>query len=260
MEPCVDDCISIPSSDVELAASLDLPPGDGPHPVMVVVHGSGEIERDQFEGFARSWTALGVAVLRYDKRGVGQSTGSFRGVSAGNSDEVFDVLAGDVVAVVDYVAARPEIDADRIGLVGASQAGWIMPLAASSSAEVDFIVSISGATSSVGLSDRFDEIAESGMNDAEIAAELAAFDGEQGFDPRPALESLDIPVLWLYGGRDQSNPTANDIAVIEAIGSPRFTVELFPDGTHELVDADTGEPFDTFAPMRVWMVEIGVLD
>ena len=131
------------------------------------------------------------------------------------------VLADDVIAVVDYLAEMPEVDADRIGLIGASQAGWLMPLAASRSDEIDFIVSLSGATSSVGISDRFDAIAENGLSQEEVAADLASFDGTLGFDPRPVLEELDIPVLWLYGGRDESNPTAHDIAIIEEILAER---------------------------------------
>lgn len=256
------DCIPIPSGDGILAAELHLPRGSGPHPVMVLVHGSGKVERSSLDCGSSAWISNGLALLCYDKRGVGQSSGRYRPVTAGNSNEIFPTLAEDVIAVVDYLTSLTEIDADRIGLIGASQAGWLMPLAASQSDEIDFIISVSGATSSVGISDRFDRIAESGATDEEIAADLASYDGTTGFDPRPVLEELDIPVLWLYGARDQSNPTANDIAIIEEIKSENgsdFTVEVFPSGDHDLIDTETGEPLNGVAPVLAWLNRIRVL-
>ena len=256
------DCIPIPSGDITLAAQLELPSGPGPHPILVVVHGSGKVERGVFSCETSPWLERGVGLLCYDKRGVGQSTGGYTTVGAGSSVKVFPVLAGDVVAMVDYLATVPEIDTGRIGLIGASQAGWLMPLAASLSDEIDFIISISGATSSVGISDRFDAIAEKGLSEEEIAADLASFDGTLGFDPRPVLEDLDIPVIWLYGGRDQSNPTANDISIIEEIIAERgldFTIEFFPNANHQLVDADTGAPINTFTPLFAWANRMGII-
>ncbi len=262
VEPCVGDCIPIPSGDITLAAQLELPSGPGPHPILVVVHGSGKVERGQFTCEASPWLERGVGLLCFDKRGVGQSTGSYSNVGAGSSVKVFPVLAGDVVAVVEYVAGRSEIDADRIGLIGGSQAGWLMPLAASLSDEIDFIISLSGATSSVGISDRFDAIAERGLSEEEIEADLASYEGTLGFDPRPVLEELDIPVLWLYGGRDQSNPTANDISIIEEIVAEHgsdFTIEFFPTANHDLVDVETGTQINTPSTAFPWLNRIGVI-
>lgn len=263
VEPCVDDCIPIPSGEIALAAQLELPSGPGPHPVVVVVHGSGkDAVRENFNCDQSPWLQRGVGLLCYDKRGVGQSTGSYSNVSAGNSERVFPILAGDVVSIVDYLAGRSDVDNDAIGLIGASQAGWIMPLAASLTEEIDFIISISGATSSVGISDRFDAIAEKDLSEEEIAANLASFEGTEGFDPRPLLEELEIPVLWLYGGRDQSNPTANDVAIIEEIIAERgsdFTVEVFPNANHEFLDADTGAFVSTFPTIFDWANRVGFM-
>ena len=73
--------------------------------------------------FARFLIRHGIAVLGYDKRGVGESTGDW-------NIATFEDLAGDAVAAVAYVKTRRDIDASQIGLLGWSQAGWIMPLAA----------------------------------------------------------------------------------------------------------------------------------
>jgi Predicted hydrolase of the alpha/beta superfamily len=77
-------------------------------------------------------------VLGYDKRGVGESTGDWNAAT-------YEDLAGDAVAAVEYLKTRRDIDAAQIGLLGISQAGWIMPLAAVRSKDVAFLISISGA-------------------------------------------------------------------------------------------------------------------
>src|SRR5688572_32193810 len=79
-----------------------------------------------------------MAVLGYDKRGVGGSTGDWRTAS-------FEDLAGDVVAAFEYLRTRSDIDRDQIGLLGVSQAGWIMPLAAVRAKDIAFLISVSGA-------------------------------------------------------------------------------------------------------------------
>jgi pimeloyl-ACP methyl ester carboxylesterase len=79
----------------------------------------------------------GIATLAYDKRGTGDST-------AENWDVSFDVLADDAVAAVDSLRHHPQIDPDNVGLLGGSQAGWIMPLAAVRSTHVAFLVMLAG--------------------------------------------------------------------------------------------------------------------
>src|SRR5207248_1794244 len=88
--------------------------------------------------FAHFLIRHGVAVLGFDKRGVGASTGDWRSAS-------FDDLAGDVVAAFEYLKTRSDIDRTHIGMLGWSQAGWVMPLAAVRAREIAFLISISGA-------------------------------------------------------------------------------------------------------------------
>ena len=76
-------------------------------------------------------------MLGYDKRGVGGSTGDWK-------TESFDDLAGDALAAYSYLRTRPDIDRSQIGLLGLSQAGWVMPLAAVRAQDVAFLISISG--------------------------------------------------------------------------------------------------------------------
>jgi pimeloyl-ACP methyl ester carboxylesterase len=88
--------------------------------------------------FARFLVRRGIAVLGYDKRGVGGSSGNW------NTASVED-LAGDVVAAFEYLKTRSDVDPTQIGLLGVSQAGWIMPLAAVRAKNIAFLISVSGA-------------------------------------------------------------------------------------------------------------------
>jgi uncharacterized protein len=123
--------------DIKLAGALIAPRGGGPHPAVVLVHGSGPADREAVLPYARFLVRRGVAVLGYDKRGVGGSTGDW-------DRATFDDLAVDVVAAAAYMRTRRDIDPRRIGLLGISQAGWVMPLAAARIPDLAFLISISG--------------------------------------------------------------------------------------------------------------------
>jgi len=130
--------IDFSNGDVRLAGTLISPARGGKHPAIILVHGSGAENREYILPFARFLIRRGIAVLGYDKRGVGGSTGDWKTAS-------FDDLAGDVVAAFNCLKTRRDIDASQIGLLGVSQAGWIMPLAAVRAKGMAFLISISGA-------------------------------------------------------------------------------------------------------------------
>ena len=92
---------------------------------------------------ARWFAAEGIAALAYDKRGVGESGGDFRKVP-------FMELCDDGLGAIMYLKSRNEIDAKRIGVWGLSQGGWLGPLAASRSADVAFVIAVSGPGVSPG--------------------------------------------------------------------------------------------------------------
>jgi pimeloyl-ACP methyl ester carboxylesterase len=123
---------------VQLSGTLISPTIGAKHPAIVLVHGSGAQNRESILPFARFLVRHGIAVLGYDKRGVGGSTGDWNVAS-------FDDLAGDVVAAFEYLKTRDDIDGAQIGLLGVSQAGWIMPLAAVRAKGIAFLISVSGA-------------------------------------------------------------------------------------------------------------------
>lgn len=114
---------------VTLAATLTLPPGKGPFPAVLLISGSGAQDRDSavaghrpFLVLADALTRRGIAVLRADDRGFARSTGDAR--TATTED-----YAGDALAGVRWLLARPDIDAQRIGLIGHSEGAVVAPLA-----------------------------------------------------------------------------------------------------------------------------------
>jgi dienelactone hydrolase len=127
--------IAFRSGDAMLAGTLFVPDDGVRHPAIVLFHGSGPEPRNAF--MARWFAEHGVAALTYDKRGVGASTGDFHSVS-------FTALAADGLAAVALLKARSDVDPARIGIWGLSQGGWLGPLAASRSADVAFVIAVSG--------------------------------------------------------------------------------------------------------------------
>jgi pimeloyl-ACP methyl ester carboxylesterase len=136
--------VSFSNGDVRLAGTLTVPFGEGPFPAVVMLTGSGPQNRDEelfgfkpFRVIADHLTRHGVAVLRYDDRGVGASTGS-------TADATTEDFAADALAALAHLAARPDIDAKRIGLLGHSEGALAAAMAAARSPRVAFIVMLAG--------------------------------------------------------------------------------------------------------------------
>jgi uncharacterized protein len=127
-----------------LAGTLTLPQKTGKFPAVILISGSGQQNREEeifehkpFLVLADYLTKKGIAVLRFDDRGFGKSTGDFK--TATTLDFVKDVQAG-----VDYLKTRKEIDKTKIGLIGHSEGGIIAPMVAADSKEISFIVLLAG--------------------------------------------------------------------------------------------------------------------
>jgi uncharacterized protein len=229
------------SSGARLHYRLDVPQGRGPFGAVVFGHGSGLQTKDSCRFLADGFLRRNFATLCFDKRGVGQSTGTFVFVGPRDSIPVFDDLASDMAAGVTFLRARQEIDARRIGLAGVSQAGWIIPLAAQKSRPA-FMLLLVGPTVSVGLEGFYSRIVEDTTAPVEDGYKaLPSFDGFHGFDPKPVLEAIDVPGLWLLGGEDRSIPTPATVAILDqliASGKP-YSHVVFPGFGHNL----GGAPF-----------------
>ncbi len=127
-----------------LAGTLTLPKKDGVFPVVVLISGSGPQNRNEellghkpFLVLSDYLTRNGIAVLRFDDRGVAKSTGDFK--TATSAD-----FATDVTAAIEYLKTRKEINTKKIGLIGHSEGGVIAPMVAANSKDVAFIVLLAG--------------------------------------------------------------------------------------------------------------------
>jgi len=157
---------------VSLAGTLLKPRTPGPHPAIVLVHGSGAQGRKvwAYRSLGEIFARRGIAALVYDKRGVGASTGDAEASS-------FEDLAGDAAAAFELLAHRSDIDRNRIGMLGSSQGGWLAPLAASRLRKVAFLILNKGAA--VDVEEQEVERVEYGMrsegkfSEPDIAAALA---------------------------------------------------------------------------------------
>lgn len=132
------------TSDITLAGTLTLPEKSGKHPAVIMLTGSGPVNRDEeafgmkpFRIIADHFTRKGIAVLRYDSRGVGGSTGDVY-------QSTFFDFSEDAQAAIRYLKTRSDINPAQIGLCGHSQGGAVAPLTASQSKDVAFIICISG--------------------------------------------------------------------------------------------------------------------
>jgi pimeloyl-ACP methyl ester carboxylesterase len=223
---------------VQLSYRLDVPSHTAPVGAVVFGHGSGMATKNSCRdfGLAAGFLARGYATLCFDKRGVGQSTGQYIPATPQNSAAVFEALASDIAAGVEFLRSRPEIDRNRIGLAGVSQAGWIVPLAAEKT-QPAFMLLIVGPTVSIGVENFYSDIVE--VTNAPVEdgyRALPSFSGVHGFDPRPVLESLNVPGLWLLGGEDRSIPTPATVAILDqliASGRP-YRYVVFPGVGHNL--------------------------
>jgi pimeloyl-ACP methyl ester carboxylesterase len=286
---------------IPLAGTLTRPPQDaveeGGAPGVVLVAGSGAQDRDgtimghePLHVLADHLTREGIAVLRFDERGVAASGGTQRGATTQD-------LAGDVEAAVQFLAEQPGVDPDRVGIVGHSEGGLIAPMTANRTDRVAFVVLLAapGRPGSEVLAAQLDRINENRGADrrtramqrgtqqrifqalqqdadsADIATELKkimreaqGIQGEQAiesevrrlmtpwfrffiaYDPRPALQELDVPVLALTGSKDLQVGADENLAAIddalESGANPPHTVRQLDGLNHLLQPADTGSP------------------
>lgn len=129
---------------IELAGTLTMPSENGIYPAVILISGSGPQDRNEeilghkpFLVLSDYLTKNGIAVLRYDDRGVGESTGDFKQSTSAD-------FATDVEAAIEYLESRDEIDKSKIGLMGHSEGGLIAPMVAANNQNISFIVLLAG--------------------------------------------------------------------------------------------------------------------
>lgn len=228
-----------------LGCTLAIPTGSGRWPGIVFAHGAGPAPRSYNSINALYFNHLGIATLSCDKRGIGQSGGTYPGEFP--SASAVDRYARDVEAQARFLAAQPEIDAARVGVAGASQAGWIMPLAAAREPALRFMIGFVSPTLTQGETDLWATLNGQGQSpptraDEDMEAEVRRA-GPSGVDPMPSIRSLKVPALWLFGGKDRTVPSRLCVERLDPVTREPgrdLSYRVFPGGTHGLVLTQNG--------------------
>lgn len=243
--PVREEEVFVRSASAVLGCTLAIPPGSARRPAIAFAHGGGPAPRSYNSINQLYFNHLGIATLSCDKRGVGQSGGAYPGDFP--SVSVVDRYARDVEAQARWLKTQPEIDAARIGIAGVSQAGWIMPLAASREPAIRFMVGFVPPTLTQGETDLWAQLNDQGRSrptrtDEELEAEVRRA-GPSGVDPMPAIRAMRIPAFWLFGGKDRIVPSRLCVERLDPLTHEPgrdFSYRVFPGGTHGLVLTPNG--------------------
>lgn len=228
-----------------------------PFAALVIVHGSGQEKRTM--EFATLLAQKGIAVLTYDKRGVGESGGVYAGPEVGtnNVDSAnLNLLSLDASAAANTLSADLANNHIPLGLIGGSQAGWVIPLTAEKNRNVRFMVIFSGPLITVREQLRFQFYTQGDENfwdtHTEEDARTHIFNDADRYqftdtDPNIVLSRLSIHGLWIYGGRDIQVPVKLSIEHLNKLKAKnkRYGYKLFPGLGHNTAFSADKQPVET---------------
>jgi len=261
---------------VVLAATLRVPAGKGPHPVLIIQSGSGPSKRGGYVPLEHRLNDIGIATIEFDKRGVGQSTGRL-------TDTMQDMEA-DITATIAWLRKRPDIDGSRIALLGHSQGAAAVPIVADRDGHIAAIVFLAGPVGQRGtmflegmrrqlveggrapdLADRVTvatgrwmeersqgehaneilqarntvvaEFMHAGFSQEDAESATKVLDTPQVLSmyqvgPGTALAHLQIPVLAIFGARDEIIGPQSDAAAAAMAENPKALVLEIPGANH----------------------------
>jgi pimeloyl-ACP methyl ester carboxylesterase len=256
--------VTFRNGDVVLAGTLIMPATGAPYPGVVIVYGSDPDARTPgILGYAREvFAEHGIAVLAYDKRGAGQSSGTLSTASLHD-------LAGDALAGVYYLKSRPDIDPWHLGMVGDSQAGWIIPLAAAGARDVAFMIVVAAAGTSPGeqgvyelesalrraglpgrvqdtgrkarklANDYFEAVQTGQLPAPDAVMQIDGMGLGMAHDPVPVLEQITQPMLVIEGEADRHVPALHSAAVfahaLQEAGNRECKIIVYPGADHSIM-------------------------
>ena len=244
--------VTFQSEGIQLAGTVYYP--EHSHAAVVLVHGSDRVPR--MNEFATLLAQNDFLVLTYDKRGVGDSGGVYAGPEVGTNNisvENLNLLASDASAAINFV--RHEHNNLPVGLLGFSQAGWIIPLAANQNPLVQFMVLFSCPTITTLEQLRFQFYTDGNVDfwatHTDEEAEFHTMNDPDRYqfeatDPMDMLKNLSIPGIWLYGEKDIQIPVKMCIADLNSLkkqGKP-YEYAFFPSLGHNTGYSASEVPFD----------------
>jgi len=247
--PRIEEFVYDSFDDTKIAGTLYRPVGKGPFPALIWVHGSGQATRLGAGSWPLYFTDLGFALLAVDKRGVGKSAGKYSLPNRGGRDNLPHMRrrSKDVAAAVEALGRRDDIQNEKIGLVGGSQAGWVIPMSAQH-IDVAFAIILSGGATPLSVEGKYSRMASENASGSQLKPVDELIDELRSYQPsdlgiEKELSEMEFPSLWLYGYRDRSNPSQICEGLINEIASRHhldFRVKTFPTGNHGLLDSRFG--------------------
>src|SRR6266852_8643648 len=271
------------NGDVHLAGTVYLPENGDHLASLVALHGASDATRAAalYRHLREGLPAMGVAVLIYDRRGSGASSGTGTGID-------YETLADDAIAGKNALAKLPRIDPKRIGFWGLSQGGWLAVLAASRDKNAAFAISVSaplvtpdkqmefatanlltvrgysgdvermldarrawvgylrGTVPRAAAVDALRQVETQPWFDLSFLPrastlttdpEHSASRKEMDYDPIPAIRSIKVPMLFIYGGADPWVPVAQSITQFEKISKQQHNIRhaVIAEASHEMM-------------------------
>jgi uncharacterized protein len=269
---------------ITLGGTLTIPKNArGPLPAALTITGSGQEDRDEatpalgayriFRQVADTLSRRGIAVLRLDDRGLGASTGNF--ATSTTADFADDIRAG-----LAYLRSRPEIDGNRLALIGHSEGGIIGPMVAATDPRLRAMVTLGGPGQKMiemsmaqnkWVLDHMPELSAKQRDSMLKAARVTLQPENQtvpmlkfwmSYDPGPAARQVKAATLIMQGANDRQVPEENAeklAALIRAGGNRDVTVRIFPTTDHLFLEDSTGDFRDFYAHVKTRLVSPVIL-
>lgn len=269
--------VSFDSGEYNIAGSLNLPEGEGPFPLVILVHGSGASDRNEqigpnqpFMDIAAQLSKAGIASLRYDKRTYTYA----KEMAALTEPTVQDETIDDVVAALSFAASLPEIDSERIYIAGHSLSGYLMPRIAEQTPlaagyimlapsarpledlileQTQYILSIDKTTTQEAK-DKLLLQTETAVNaiktltaDSDLTAEqllnvpASYWLDLQKYDPLSMVTAIEKPLLIMQGGRDYQVTVTDYQLWQEALADKENVTFCYYDNLNHLFMSGTGK-------------------
>jgi dienelactone hydrolase len=232
---------------LDLGGMLFVPAGHGPFPAAVIIHGSGTSRRDSgwYLTLTQHLQQNGVVVLLPDKRGSEKSEGNWRTSS-------FEDLSTDTLAAIEFLKTQQVVPLTSVGIIGMSQGGWIAPIVASESSNVDFVVSMVGSAVTPAAQLIYEEnhnlrqmgflpgisnvIALASTAYIRNVAQAEFWGRVANYDPVPYWREVNVPALALYGADDTNVPSEESAKRLNALGKSNLRIEIYEGSGHALQD------------------------
>jgi dienelactone hydrolase len=246
--------VTFASGDHTLHGTVIAPP-DANGPAVVIVAGAGSTHRDDYRREAEAFARAGITALIYDK-----ASGYSRATST------FGDLADDALAGVRLLRTRPGVDPSLVGLWGHSQGGWVVPLAASRSNDVAFLVTVAASgmdAARTQLWSNHAHLAHAGVNTRLIGPlghnvsrmlDAAGLFGDTAYDPATTLTGVDQPLLGVFAQHDRSTAPGESLTTfrqsLDQGGNTHYTLRVVPNADHNMRRSTNGFDDGTadFAP------------